>query len=210
MQKIIILGGGGHAKVLIDLIRTLNQYEIAGILDPQLEIRSAFVGIPVLGSDDLLPKLYADGIKNTCIAVGSIKADNKRKILFEKAKRIGFTVPSLVHPQAIISENAEINRGAQIMAGAIIQTGSSIGENVVIYSGAIIEHDCQVKSHSHICPGATLSGGCVVGENSFIGAGATVIQGIVIGSDVTVGAGSVVIKDVPDGVTIKGVPAKGE
>ena len=207
-EKIVLTGGGGLAGILIELIKTFTEYEIIGILDSQLKVGQIIQGVLVLGNDDLLSKLHADGVKNACIAVGSVKSSSKRKKLFEKAKEIGFTMPSLVHPQSIISEGADIHQGSQIMAGAIIQTGSSIGENVVLYSGAIIEHDCQVGINAHICPGVTLSGGCVVGENSFIGAGATVIQGIVIGSDVTVGAGSVVISDVPDGVTVKGVPAK--
>jgi UDP-perosamine 4-acetyltransferase len=207
-EKIVLTGGGGLAGILIELIKNFTEYEIVGILDSQLKVGQIIQGVSVLGNDDLLSKLYADGVKNACISVGSIKADTKRRMQYEKVRRIGFAMPSIVHPQAIISESAEIHQGSQIMAGAIIQTGSSIGENVLIYSGAIVEHDCQVNSNVHICPGVTLSGGCVIGENSYIGAGATVIQGIVIGSDVTVGAGSVVISDVPDGITIKGVPAK--
>ncbi len=208
MQKIVLIGGGGLAKILLDLIRTFTKYEIVGILDSQLKVGQIIQGVSVLGNDRLLSKLYADGIKNACVAIGSIKANNRRKMLFEKAKQIGFTMPSLIHPRAIISKSSEIHEGVQIMAGAIIQIGSSIGENVLIYTGAIVEHDCQIKKHSHICPGATLSGGCVIDENSYIGAGATVIQGIKIGKNVTVGAGSVVISDVPDDVTIKGVPAR--
>jgi len=207
-EKIVLTGGGGLAGILIELIEICTEYEIAGILDSRLKVGQIIQGVSVLGNDDLLSKLYADGVKNACIAVGSVKSSSNRKKLFEKAKKIGFTMPSLIHPQAIISRNSKINEGVCIMVGTIIQTGSSIGENVLVYSGVIIEHDCHVNSNVHICPGVTLSGGCVIGENSYIGAGATVIQGIVIGSDVTVGAGSVVISDVPDGVMVKGVPAK--
>ena len=208
MKKIVLIGGGGLARILLDLIRDLAEYEIVGILDSQLKEGQIIQGVSVMGSDDLLSKLYADNVKNACVAVGSIKADNRKKMLYEKAKHIGFTIPSLIHSQAIISKSSEIQEGVYIMAGVIIQTGSSIGENVLIYSGAIVEHDCQIKRNSHICPGSILSGGCIIGENSYIGAGATVIQGVKIGTDVTVGAGSAVISDVPDGVTVKGVPAK--
>jgi len=166
------------------------------------------LGIPVLGNDDLLPQLYGEGILNVCIAVGSIRVSSKRKEMYENVKRIGFATPSLIHPQAIISKSSRIQECVYIMAGTVIQADSSIGENVLIYSGTIVEHDCQINNNSHICPGAILSGGCVIGENSYIGTGATVIQGIKIGRGVTVGAGSVVIKDIPDSVTVKGVPAK--
>ncbi len=207
-EKIVLTGGGGLAGILIELIEICTEYEIAGILDSRLKVGQIIQEVSVLGNDELLSKLHADGVKNACIAVGSVKSSSNRRKLFEKAKKIGFTMPSLVHPQSIISEGAEIHQGSQIMAGAIIQTGSSIGENVLIYSGAIVEHDCHVSSNAHICPGVILSGGCIIGENSYIGVGVTVVQGIRIGRDVTVGAGSVVISDVPDGVTVKGVPAK--
>ena len=208
MKKIVLIGGGGLARILLDLIRTFTEYEIVGILDSQLKVGQVIQGVSVLGSDDLLSKLYAGDVRNACVAVGGIKADNNRKMLYEKARHIGFAMPSLIHPQAIISKGSEIREGVCIMAGAIIQIGSSIGENVLIYSGAIVEHECQIRKNSHICPGSILSGGCIIRENSYIGAGATVIQGIKIGNNVTVGAGSVVISDLSDGVTVKGVPAK--
>ena len=208
MQKIVLIGGGGLAKILLDIIKSFTEYEIVGILDSRFKVGHVIQGVSVLGSDDLLLKLYANNVKNACVAVGSIKAGNRRKTLYEKARHIGFAMPSLIHPQAIVSKSSEIQEGVCIMAGAIVQIGSSIGENVLIYSGAIVEHECQIRKNSHICPGVTLSGGCVIGENSYIGAGATIVQGIKIGKNVTVGAGSVVISDVPDDVTVKGVPAK--
>jgi len=208
LKKIVLIGGGGLARILLGLIRTIAEYEIVGILDSQPKVGQVIQGVSVLGTDDLLSKLYAGDVRNACVAVAGIKADNNRKMLYEKARHIGFAMPSLIHPQAIISKGSEIREGVCIMAGAIIQTGSSIGENVLIYSGAIVEHECQIRKNSHICPGSILSGGCIIGENSYIGAGATVIQGIKIGNNVTVGAGSVVISDLSDGVTVKGVPAK--
>ncbi len=208
MEKIVLLGGGGHAKVLIDLIKTSGEYEIIGILDSQLKIDTHIFGIPVLGKDDLLPQLYKEGVNNVCIGIGSTKDNSKRKMLYEKVRQIGFLVPFLVHPKSMLSEMTEIADGAQIMAGAIIQTDSSIGQNTIINTGAIIEHDCKIGSHVHICPGATLSGGCLIGDGAFIGAGATVMQGIKMGSNAVVGAGAVVINDIMDNSTVVGVPAK--
>jgi len=208
MNRIILLGGGGHAKVLIDLIKTAGHYEIAGILDKQLKIGSEVAGIPVLGNDDFLPELYSKGIKNACIAVGSIKDNSKRRELFERVKQIGFNIPYLVHPSAIVSGNSRISEGVQIMPGAIIQTDSLIGRNTIINTGVIIEHDCKIGKHIHVCPGAVVSGGSIIGDNAFIGAGATVINGIKIGSDAVIAAGAVVINNVPDGAKVIGIPAK--
>lgn len=207
-EKIIILGGGGHARVLIDLIRTSGKYEIAGILDLLLEQGIKVLGISVLGKDDLLPEFYKRGIKNVCIGVGSIKDNNNRKKIYEKVKQIGFHVPFLIHPKAIISGDTKISEGVQIMAGATIQTGCVIGENTIINTGAIVEHDCSVGRDVHICPGSVISGECTVSDGVFVGAGATVIQGIKIGKGVLVGAGAVVIRDVQDNVKVMGIPAK--
>ncbi|NOZ68972.1 MAG: acetyltransferase [Deferribacteres bacterium] len=207
-KKIILLGGGGHARVLSELIRMSGEYEIAGILDPQLESGSHVSGIPVLGDDELLPALAAGGINNACIAVGSIRDNGKRKYLYDLVKDLEFHVPSLIHPRALVSEaGTHISEGVQIMAGAIIQAGSTIGENTIINTGAIIEHDCTIGGNVHICPGAVVIGGSVIGENSFIGASATVIQGVTVGRNTVVGAGTVVLRDVADGTLLRGTVA---
>lgn len=208
MEKIILIGGGGHAKVLIDLIRTSGQFEIAGILDPLLEIKSAFLGIPVIGSDDMLEELFSTGIRNACIAVGSIRDNSKRKTLYEQVKKIGFVAPHLIHPKTIVSRKAQIADAVQIMAGAIIQAESIIGENTIVNTGSIIEHDCKIGKHVHVCPGVVISGDCVIGDGAFIGAGSVVIQGLKIGENSIVGAGAVVVSDVADSKVVMGVPAK--
>jgi UDP-perosamine 4-acetyltransferase len=208
-EKIIVLGGGGHAKVLIEVIRLCKKYEIAGIVDRQLKPGVKVSGIPVIGDDSQLPGIFsAEGIGNACIGVGSIKDNSKRKALYEIVKQIGFSVPALIHPGAIVSAGSRVSEGAQLMANAVIQTDSFIGENTIINTGAIIEHDCSIGKHVHVCPAAVVTGGCNIGEGSFIGAGATVINGINIGKNVTIAAGSLVIHDVEDGATVKGVPAK--
>lgn len=207
-KDIIFIGGGGHAKVLIELVRAFGEYNIVGILDPQLEVGTYISGVSVLGNDNLLPELYIKGIRNVSIAIGSIKDNSKRKILYEKVKQIGFSVPCLIHPKAVVSGESQVSEGVQIIAGAIVQPNSILGENTIINTGAIIEHDCKIGKHVHICPGAVIAGGCVICEGAFIGAGATVIQEIRIGKNTIVGAGSVVTKDVPDGMTVMGVPAE--
>jgi sugar O-acyltransferase (sialic acid O-acetyltransferase NeuD family) len=207
-EPIILLGGGGHAKVLIDLIRTAGQFRIEGILDPEKKISSSILEVAVIGNDDMLSELYLKGIRNACIAVGSTGDNSKRITLFQKAKQLGFFIPSLIHPKAVISHKTKISEGVQVMAGAVVQAETKIEENTLINSGVIIEHDCNLGRHTHISSGSILSGGVTVGDGSFIGAGSTIIHGIKIGKNVVVGAGAVVIKDVPDGLKVKGVPAK--
>ncbi|HDL20054.1 MAG TPA: acetyltransferase [Nitrospirae bacterium] len=206
--KIILLGGGGHAAVLIELIRSCDQYEIEGILNESGKSPDSVFGIPILGNDGLLPDLYSQGIRNACVAVGSIQDNSNRKALYEKVKGIGFHVPSLVHVTGYVSESTSLSEGVQVMAGAVLQSLSIIGENTIINTGAIVEHGCRIGRNVHICPGAIVSGDTNIGDNTFIGAGATIKQGTVIGQDSLVAAGAVVVKDVPDGAKIIGVPAK--
>ncbi len=206
MKKIIILGGGGHARVLIDLIGITDRYKIIGILDPGLKQENMFDNVPVLGGDDILPELFTEGIKLACIGIGSVRDNSKRKKLYKTVKKIGYSVPGLIHPQAIVSKNSvRISEGVQVMVGAIIQTGSVVGENTIINTGVIIEHDCNIGKHVHVCPGAVISGGCMIDDNSFIGAGATVIQGVKIGKDAVVAAGAIILEDVPDNSMVKGI-----
>lgn len=193
---------------MIDLIRVSGEFEIVGVLDSGLRAGSEVSGISVLGSDDLLSGLYKDGIKNACIAVGSIGDNSKRRLLYEKVKGMGFDIPSIIHPKAIVANGLKTSEGVQVMAGVIIQTHCLIGENSIINTGSIIEHDCHIGSHVHICPGSVISGGCVVSDGAFVGAGATVIHRIKIGRNAVIGAGAVVIGDVADGKTVVGVPAK--
>jgi sugar O-acyltransferase (sialic acid O-acetyltransferase NeuD family) len=208
MEKIVLVGGGGHARVLIELIRSLGKYEMIGILDSQLKRGLSISGVSVLGKDNLLSGLYDKGIKNACVGVGSIGSNDKRRRLYEKVNRIGFYFPALVHPKSIVSKESKIAEGVQIMAGAIIQSHTVIDKNTIINTGAILDHDCIVGKHVHICPGAVISGGCTIGDGAFIGAGVTVIQGLQIGREALVGAGSIVVRDVPDGGVVKGAPAK--
>jgi UDP-perosamine 4-acetyltransferase len=204
MKKIMIIGGGGHAKVLIDMILSTSGFEIQGILDPKLKIGSHVSGVAVLGGDEFLKDFKDIAI---AIGVGSTRASDTRKVIFEKY-RDKFEFPVIVHKNAYISKTSTIGIGTQVMAGAIIQPDAFIKENVIINTSAVIEHDCRIHAHSHISPGAILGGNVEIGECSHVGLGAMILQGVRIGKNVTVGAGAVVVRDVKDGLTVKGVPAR--
>jgi len=208
MKKIIIIGGGGHAKVLIALIHALGVYDIVGILDSHLFNDSTVLGVPVVGRDEDMNKFFVQGVYHVCIGVGSVKDNSVRTKLFFITKEIGFSFPLLVHPTAYIAEHVHLSEGAQVMAGAILQPGVSVGENTIINTGAQLDHDCLIGANVHIAPGVVFSGECTVEDGAFVGVGATVIQGIHIGKKAVVAAGAVVVTDVPDGATVKGVPAK--
>ena len=171
-NKIVLLGGGGHAKVLIDLIKMNNNYKIAGILDSRLDKGSKVLDIPVISADDVLVELYNSGVTMACIGVGSVCDNSIRKRLFEKVRQIGFSVPALVHPQAIISKTAKISDGVQIMAGSVVQTNTFLGENTIVNTGAVVDHDCNIGKHVHICPGAIISGGKGTAESKIKALGA--------------------------------------
>ncbi len=206
-KKVVLIGGGGHCKVVISILKKLDNFEIAGIVD-NYKSESFISGIKIIGTDDDLRDIYKSGIHYTLITVGSIKDNTKRYRLFNMAKEIGYKFPVIISLEAIVDESVKIDKGTVIMPGSIINIDSSIGKNCIINTGTIIEHDCKIGDYCHIAPGVHISGAVNIGELSFIGIGATIIQGINIGKNVTVGAGSMVIKDIPDNVIVIGNPAK--
>jgi len=208
-SKVIGLGAGGHARVLIEILIALGTVEIVGLLDVNPRLwKTEPLGIPVLGSDELLPKLFEDGIHQVFIGVGSTGESNLRRNLFAKAQHLGFVVIACIHPSAVISPSAIFGEGPNVMAGAVVNSATRIGANVIVNTGAIIEHDCLLGDHSHVAPGARLGSAVTVGEGAHIGIGATVRQCIRIGRNSIVGAGAAVVSDVPDDIVVVGVPAR--
>jgi sugar O-acyltransferase (sialic acid O-acetyltransferase NeuD family) len=201
---VIIIGGGGHAKVLASML-LLCERKVLGFVD--LEPSPPLLGIRCLG-DDTVVKLHSPRDVQLVNGVGSTGSIARRQDVHDRFTREGYRFASVIHPSSLIAAEAQIEEGVQVMAGAVIQAGTKIGANSIVNSGAIIDHDCALGAHVHVAPGAVLSGGVRVGDGAHIGTGACVIQGIVIGSGSVVGAGAVVTKDVPPGVVTVGVPAK--
>ena len=209
MEKAIGIGAGGHAKVVVEILKLTHAYEIAGLLDSDKQkVGLELAGIPILGNDSLLRTLFDDGIRYAFVSLGSVGDSKLRRKLFDDARQIGYSMISAVHPNAIVSELVRLGTGNTIMAGCVINPGTQVGDNVILNTGSIVDHDCTIASHVHIATGACLSGGVTVGEGAHVGAGAVVRQGISIGPNSIVGAGAVVVKDVPANVTVLGVPAK--
>jgi len=208
MEKIILLGGGGHCKSIIDTIQTSKLYEIIGIIDLEQNMGQYINGIEVLDSDENLIKYKKSGVENAFISVGSIGNTSVRRKLYNLAKKIEFNIPTIIDYTAIISSDATIGSGTFVGKGTIINTKSIIGSNCIINSGSIIEHDCSVDDFVHIASGATLCGGVQVGKNTHIGANSTVIQYKTIGENVIIGAGSVVTKNIKSNIKAYGNPCK--
>lgn len=204
---VIILGGGGHAKVLVEALRTTNII-IVGITDADpAKQGTAIMGVPVLGDDSVVGQHDPSRVR-LVNGLGSVNIPAARASLFETFTSQGFSFATVIHPRAIVASDAVLAEGAQIMAGAVIQPGVIIGRNSIVNTGAIVDHDCMIGDHAHLSPGAMLSGGVRIGNNTHVGTGATVIQGITIGAGCLVAAGAVVISNVPDGTAVMGVPAR--
>lgn len=195
MKPVIILGGGGHARVLLGMLRRLN-VEILGIVDPHRPVAGDYLGAGILGDDSVIFDYACDQVE-LVNGVGSVPGDIGLRVkLFGKFQQHGYRFKTLIDPRAFIADDAEMAEGVQVMAGVIIQSGAKIAYNCIVNSGAIVEHDCRIGSHVHIAPGAVLCGGVDIGDNVHIGTGATVIQNITIGAGGVIGAGSVVTRDV--------------
>lgn len=204
----VILGGGGHARVLIDCLRAEGRVAICGVLDPDpSRWGTPLLDVPILGSDDLLDEIA--GTRATCfvVGVGGIGENVRRSRLFDLAQSHGLLPLIVQHPAAVCSRWARVGAGSQLLPGSIVNAGATVGLNVIVNSGAIVEHDCVIGDHVHVATHATLASTIRVGARAHIGAGATVRQGLVIGEDAIVGAGAVVIADVPPRTVVVGVPA---
>jgi sugar O-acyltransferase (sialic acid O-acetyltransferase NeuD family) len=207
MVRIVIVGAGGHGRVISDILSNLPDFDTVGFIDDDPAVCGTKInGRPVLGkSSDAASLKERFDISAAVIAIG----DNKiRSTIFERFLKAGFSMPCIVHPKAIVSSGAMLGKGVVVMPGAIINIGSVIGDDVCINTAATVDHDCKISDHSHIFPGANITGGVCVGRFSYIGTNAAVNPNISIGENVMIGTGAAVVSDIPDGVVAVGVPAK--
>ena len=208
-MKIVGIGAGGHAKVLIEILRDMGGSELTGLLDINPDLwNSQVLGVPVLGNDILLSELKSRGVDHAFIGIGSIGNNQPRTDLYEEATRSGLRMIQAIHPSAVISPSAEIGAGLSVMATAVINAATVLGDNVVGNTGAVVEHDCVIGDHVHVATGAKLAATVHVGDGAHIGVGATVRQSITIGPGAMVAAGAVVVSDVPANARVIGVPAR--
>jgi sugar O-acyltransferase (sialic acid O-acetyltransferase NeuD family) len=191
MNNIILIGGGGHCKSVIDVIEQEGRFKIVGIVDKPEFFGSDILGYPVIGNDSNLIDLAKD-YKYALITIGQIKSPSLRIKLFNLAIGAGFIFPSIVSPRACVSKSSKIGKGTVVMHDVLVNANVAIGENCIINTKALIEHDCQISDNCHISTGSIINGGVMVESGCFIGSGTTTKESITIIENSFIKAGSVV------------------
>ena len=204
MEKIVLLGFGGHAKSIIDTIETLKKYEIVGISDVVEKQGERYRKYSVAYRDEQLEYLFDSGIKNLFISVGYMGNSKIRNELFLLAKKIGYSFPPIIDPTAIVAKDVIIEEGVFIGKSAIVNADAKIHKMAIINTGSIIEHESEIGDFTHIAVGTVICGQANIGNNSFVGSNATIIQNIQVGNDVIIGAGCVVRKNLENGCLYTG------
>jgi len=208
MKDIIIIGASGHASVVLDCIEKENKYRVIGFVDSFKAKRQTFFGLPILGTEEDLPKIMSENeIFGGIIAIG----DNwSRKVIADKIKSIypNFNYINAIHPNTTIGKSVTLGKGTVLMPGVIINSSSVVGEHCILNTNSCLEHDSSMGNFSSISPKVCTGGNIHIGNLSAICLGATIIEGITIGNSVVIGAGSLVLNDISDNVVVYGAPAK--
>lgn len=204
-MRIIIIGAGGHGKVVLDALQKSGN-KILGFLDDDTSRIGAMIyGVQVLGVLSDMTKLAQQLPLGAFVAIG----DNfLRKNVFLKLKDLGFDLVKAIHPESYVFDKEHIGAGTLIMPKAVVNIDAKVGKNCVINTSAVIEHDCVIGDHAHIAPNACLAGRASVGESAFIGAGAVILPKVKVGDGAVVGAGAIVLKDVLEFTVVAGNPAR--
>lgn len=206
-QRLLILGAGGHGRVVLDILLQAAGGRVVGFLDNNADIHGRRVdGFPVLGAIDDLPDLAAEhAIDAVVVAIGD---NGVRRGLARQVEAAGIALASAVHPSATLARNATLGRNVVICAGVVVCAHCQIGDSVILNTGCIIDHQTMIGEGSHICPGVRIAGRVTVEPGAFVGIGATIVPKVTLGCESVVGAGAVVIEDVPALTTVVGVPAR--
>lgn len=208
MEKIILIGAGGHAMIMVDIINEMNKYEIVGITTNNPEQNTYFEGIPIIGDDNVLLHYKQKGITSVAIGVGGFVNNNLRRKIYTHLKSLGFTIIQAIHPNTVISKTAILGEGITIFPGVIINPHVRVGNNVIIATGSTIDHESEIENHTLISAGVTIGGYSRVKEGALIALGAKIISGVEVGKNALVAAGAVVVSDIPDDSQVFGIPAK--
>ena len=193
MTEIIVVGGGGHARSVIDVIESTQQFNIVGIIDKPEYKGNRVLNYEIKYSDEDLPNLVSKGY-SFIIAVGQIKSPDVRIELYNKLKKLNASMPVIVSSHAYVSQNSKIGEGTVVMHGAIVNVNATIGVNCIINSKALIEHDAVVEDHCHISTGAILNGGTIVKSESFIGSNSVLRENLKIKTRSVIPAGTAVLR----------------
>lgn len=194
-NKLVLIGGGGHCKSVLDAVIRSNSFSEIVITDPNIPVDTLILGKKVVGNDEILPELFAKGFKNAFVTIGSITSAKRRRDAVLMAEKIGFYFPVIMDPSAVAAESARIRPGVYVGKNAVVNADARIEEHCILNTGSIVEHDCQIGAFTHVAVSACVCGGVRIGTGCLIGANATVIQGLNIPDGSIVPAGSVVRHD---------------
>lgn len=197
MKKIVLTGGSGHCKVIIETLKELNIYDEIFITDENLVPGTKVLGCEVVGNDDCLQRLFDEGVTDAFVTVGSIKTTVIRRKLAEKIQTIGFHVPVIIDNTAVVASSAKIGKGTYIGKKTVVNADCRIGDYSIINTAAVMEHECVCGDFCHVSIGTICCGNVTLGNDVFVGANSTVIQGVSIGMNSVIGAGSIVLSNAP-------------
>lgn len=194
MENIIVIGGGGHAKVVISILKKNDQFNIMGY--SEINDYGSLLNINYLGNDDVVIEKYRNKSVKVILGVGQIKSPELRKKIVRKYVNAGFHFPAIISPHAIVNESVVVGAGTVVMDNVVINSHAKIGDYAILNTSSTIEHDCNIGDYVHIAPGSVLSGEVNVGNSTFIGAGSTITNSVSISEDCIIGAGSLVRKNI--------------
>lgn len=203
MNDVVIVGAGGHARVVVDILQQNGDYNIVGLVD-ETNV-DGFWEIPIIGTDENIQDIFNAGARNAFVAIGS---NERRKRIISFLEGIGFKLINVISRSAIVSERIKLGTCIAVMPGAVINAGSVIEDGCIINTNASVDHECNLGNCVHIAPGTNIAGNVKIGECTFIGTGSCAVDGITIGANVLVGAGTVLIRDIEDNCTVVGSPAR--
>lgn len=206
MKEVIVIGSGGHAKVVIDILSLIPNIQILGVTSNVLKSGDYFLNYPVLGDDDSIKYLSKE--INLVMGLGGFRDNNLRLKVFNLLKGYGFQFTNAIHPSAYISKTAKLGEGVVIFPGVIINTEAEIGDNTIIATGATIDHETKVGNHVLVSAGVTIGAYCEIEENVLLALGSKVVSGIKVKKNSLIAAGAVVVKDINENEQVYGIPAK--
>lgn len=207
-EKLLLVGGGGHCRSVLDSLSEMGRYAEIGIVDKAENAGKHVLGIAVIGCDDDLSDLYEKGFTHAFVTLGSTGNVETRVRIFKILENIGFEIPNIVDSTAIVSKHAKLASGIFIGKNAVVNAGASIGKGAIINTSVTVDHDCGIGEFAHIATGAVLCGRVQVGKHTHIGAGSVIKQQVRIGAGTIIGMGSVVLDDVTENVVAYGNPCR--
>lgn len=199
---LLLIGAGGHARSVIDIIEQIGKHRIVGMIDRRELLGSSCLGYPVIGCDDDLPELVLKGMQ-AFITIGQIGAPGPRRQIYKQLRRLNASMPNIISPSSLISRHAQLGAGNFVGHAVILNAGARVGDNAILNTRALIEHDVQIGDHCHIATGALVNGGTIIESECFIGSGAVLREGIRIGAGSFIGAGALVTRDCPPNSIVK-------